>query len=386
MDFSFIRLEPTLKDALNVGNPNPVSIQYPTGVQLSPRESYLQISNVKNGIAFDENYTVHVCECDGTELLDITDKVEILEFSGQNGKDQIFWECLPIITDFYRKPVILKFNHTVSEFVWYSNPINISDYQKELTTRFVYKNIGNFEGITYANADFYQSIRLRCYYTQVGNEVEVEDYRQISSNITVSSNARIYRNRKFIFDYFDGFTFERLQVLLAHSIKYADSIRISNNPTVSVDDRKGDTPLHTGEFTSGMNYNEMYIDALQLHEDFELISFIPENTYTPANFPQEINGTFNRTFDLGVGQIQIYTAGGVLVETLTQSDLTVTTTGFQANLLESYSAGSYYVLITEGLFTSAVDEPFSVTTTSDLVFTIANAEFDSNDFNNEYLI
>jgi len=125
---------------------------------------------------------------------------------------------------------------------------------------------------------------------------------------------------------------------------------------------------------------------LQLHEDFELISFIPENTYTPANFPQEINGTFNRTFDLGVGQIQIYTAGGVLVETLTQSDLTVTTTGFQANLLESYSAGSYYVLITEGLFTSAVDEPFSVTTTSDLVFTIANAEFDSNDFNNEYLI
>jgi hypothetical protein len=185
MDYSFIKLSKIEDNE----NPKISQINYSDCVQLLPSESYLQITNNIDGIAFDTDFAVFVVNCQNDTLADITTNVSIFEFTDINGIQQIAFELNFLTIDFGFQPVKLKFVKTTGSDIWYSNEILITEEAEEQTTRFDYKANGYFHGISYDVLDFYQSIRLRCFFDRLDNETEVKDYYQISKGNTISTRA-----------------------------------------------------------------------------------------------------------------------------------------------------------------------------------------------------
>ena len=173
-DLSFIRLEPNFNDA-KFTRPSTYTLIYQYGqIILKPNSFYLQTTNCPLGIAFDGNYAVYVIDCDGVELQNITDNVAINERT-INGIPQIDFEIANIGTDYYAKTVFLKFVHTVSNYVWYSNPLNITNYYNGQVTRFDYED---------ATDSYYKSIDLGCYFT-------VNDSESVSSEYVTYNGKKI---------------------------------------------------------------------------------------------------------------------------------------------------------------------------------------------------
>lgn len=104
------------------------------------------------------------------------------------------------------------------------------------------------------------------------------------------------------------------------------------------------------------------------------------------NLPNEIKATFTRNIVLGVGTLRVY-KDGILFLTFTQDDLTVTDNYFTIDITNLFpDNGNYYILFNEGLITSIFGEHYSITSADIWKFTIGVGEFDSDDFNNEFLI
>jgi len=104
------------------------------------------------------------------------------------------------------------------------------------------------------------------------------------------------------------------------------------------------------------------------------------------NLPNEIKATFTRNIILGVGTLRVYKEG-ILFLTFTQNDITITGNYFTIDISNLFpDNGDYYILFDEGLITSIFGEHYSVSNPDIWKFTILDGEFDSNDFNNEFLI
>jgi len=288
-DLSFIRLEPNFSQA-KFTRPSTATTIYQYGqIVLRTDETYVQTTNTKLGIAFDGNYAVFIVDCEGTELQDITNNVAINERT-INGLPQIDFEIVNIGTDYYAKDVYLKFVHTVSNYVWFSNPLNITDTTLSTTTRFDYKN---------ATDALYQSIRLGCYFTvndaesQSGEYVTYEGKKQTSRLINTEFE-------KYIFDEIDNFTYRRLNNLLSRNVVYINSYRVTDKQTLASKDRVADTNWFTIDFKVAIDYNESYSDTLQIFEPLSLVTFIPSGNYT-SQIPVYQNRTFNNIFSLPFG-------------------------------------------------------------------------------------
>jgi len=288
-DLSFIRLEPSLEKGRNT-RPSPIAdIFYENQIQLSPNEFYCQISNTKDGISFDGNYSVFVVDCCGNELRDITDRIQLTEFTF-NGFPQIKFEIAPIGFDFYMKPVLLRFKHTVSDAVWFSNPIVISDYQINNTSRFNYRNYKGAEAI----ANVMQSIRLKCYFDTNDIESEITEYTQIDG-LKVSGRAVKTEFEKYKFEEIDNFTFRRLNHVLTSNVVYINSNRSTNKQTIEAGERLGDSNVWEQDFTIPINYNDTFNDVPQLWGAFAVIDLIPSGIFT-SQIPVVANKVFNNKF------------------------------------------------------------------------------------------
>ena len=68
IDYSFIRLKPTLNEALDTGNSPLSQYIYYNQIHLLPCENYLQITNLDNGIAFDGDYKAELIDCNNIIL------------------------------------------------------------------------------------------------------------------------------------------------------------------------------------------------------------------------------------------------------------------------------------------------------------------------------
>jgi len=146
MDYSFIKLNDSLEQAISVGDFKNTQISYYTSVQLSPTESYLQKTNSPTGIVFNLTYSVEVIdECENV-LADITPNVFINQYIDAGGLPQCDIEYVNLTVDFYGRAVIIRFTNTSTGTKWYTNPIKITNKEIEKTTRFDYKNYENLEG------------------------------------------------------------------------------------------------------------------------------------------------------------------------------------------------------------------------------------------------
>jgi hypothetical protein len=252
MDYSFIRLSKIEQSE----NPAISQINYADCIQLATNEIYTQISNNKDGIAFDNDYSVFVVDCNDTELLDITAKVDIYEFTDTKGINQIAFTIDSIAQDFGFIPVRLKFSKTTGLDIWFTNELLITDESPQETTRFDYKSND-------AILDIYQSIRLRCFFDRLDNETEVKDYYQITKGNTISTRALFKEVSHYKFGTITPFVFRRINMLLIQDVIYIDTFRMTNKTMVKGSERLGFSNMSEAEFKAYINTNDTYIAGLQ---------------------------------------------------------------------------------------------------------------------------
>ena len=375
-DLSFLRLETTFNDAKYTRASSATSIFYLGQIILRPNETYVQTTNTKLGIAFDGNYKVTIVDCNDKELQDITNNVAINERT-INGLPQIDFEITQIGTDYNAKTVYLKFEHTVSNYVWWSNPINITNTFNHISTRFDYKN---------APDALYQSIVLKCFFSVNDGDSSSNEYTtQYGRKETSRMVATEYEN--YIFEKIDNFTYRRLNNLLRKSVVFINGNRVTTKQTLPSQERTGDTNVFNIDFQVPIDYNETFTYQYQIFPKFTLIGKYPSTTYTLADLGNDIIGSFNRSFSVGTGTLRLF-KDGLLLKTYNVSEITQSGFDFLADISSIIVAnGSYYINFDTGLFISSFNEPLEgITNTTDWVFAIANGEFSNTDFNNEFLL
>ena len=367
---SFIRLKRTLKEALNTGASPSVNIWNFTQVALNPFEQYLQYSDVSGGVDFDGNYTVHLCDCSGRELLDITSKVAILEMV-VDGVNQFAFEIAPLRVSYYT-PVLLKFKHGVSDLTLYSN-------------RFIVKNDSKTTRVNYLDytrpVNLYQSIRLNMYFDREDADSEITEYTQINGN-KVSGRAIKTDLEVFVFDFLDGFTFKNLNNLLTTPIVYFNGNRVTNKQILKSEARAGDTNYWSQEIIVPIDYTDTFVDNYQIFPNFEAIEFIPFGFNTSVSAGTELKVIFSKNVTKNVGlEIKLF-KDGLLNQTFAYADVAVTGSEISVNC-GTLANGEYYVTINAGAVTSIHGENSGFLTWA---FTVADGDFDSSDFSDEFLI
>jgi hypothetical protein len=371
-DLAFIRLEPNFNDAKYLRASTASKIFYNGQIILCPNQTYLQTTNTKLGIAFDGNYKVTIVDCDDNELQDITDKVAINERT-INGLPQIDFEIVNIGTDYFAKNVYLKFEHTVSNYKWWSNPINITNYFDDISSRFDYKN---------ANDTYYQSITLKCFFSVNDAESNSSEYVTYEGK-KITSRLITTELEQYFFDSIDNFTFRRLNNLLSRNIVYINGNRITNKQTLPSKARVGDTNIFNTEFKVAIDYNDIFVEEFQIFDDLEIINKAPIGTIIAET---HIVGIFNRNITLNTGNVYVYKEG-VLQATYPSSSIVVTDNEFEIDIVDITTIGDYSIRIDAGLFTSDLGEVYAgIYNDTDWAFTIADAEYEGTEYSNEYLI
>lgn len=382
MDYSFIKLSKITEDE----NPKISQINYSDCVQLLPSESYLQITNNADGIAFDTDYAVFVVNCQNDILSDITNNVSIYEFTDINGIQQIAFELNFLTIDFGFQPVKLKFVKTTGSDIWYSNEILITEEAEEQTTRFDYKSNDYFHGISYDVVDYYQSIRLRCFFDRFDNETEVKDYYQISKGNTISTRALLKELTNYKFVNINPFVFKRINVLLIHDIIYVDGLRMTNKTNVKGSERLGYSNLSEGEFSAYINNNDFFTFEYQIYEGLRIIENNPVGQISIYEFVGQIEFITNKldaTFN-GTGKlIKLKDSLGNVLFSYGCSYLIFDGTYFYISMgAFTPAVGSYTIELPSGLFSST----FETTSAYSWSFNIVAGDYSDSDYSTDYLI
>tara|TARA_R100000541_G_scaffold45643_1_gene52618 strand:+ start:2194 stop:3369 length:1176 start_codon:yes stop_codon:yes gene_type:complete len=384
IDYSFIRLKPTLNEALNTGNSPLSQYIYYNQIHLLPSENYLQTTNVKDGIVFNGDYRAELIDCEENILADITQNVGIYEFIDKNGINQISFELAKLNVDFGFKELILRLTHTVSNNAFYSNPFVLTAESSYETSRFDYKSYGYVNGVSYEIAPYYQSIRLNFWFDNVENETEVSDYYQISNGNTISNRALYKQLEKYKSEYLTRFAYERANIMLISDVIYVDGVRITNKPQVKNGDRLGFSNLFDGSFACYKDYNDTFIYGYQILEPLGLISQSPLGIYTLSSLPTEITGVFNRNITLNTGTIEIRKiSDDSLVQYYIEDDINVIGNTFTIDITGVITLNDeYYITITSGLFTNGFETYEGIDDNISWTFKTSLGDFDNTDFNN----
>jgi len=367
-DYSFLRLLPNRLDALNQEISSLSNIMIGGQVVISPTSFYLQKTNVPDGIAFDGQFEVFLIDECGIEVKDITDNVAITEFFN-NGVPQIYFEILNIGTDYYAKSLCLRFRHTVSNYEWFSNSFYVTD--KFQRTEVAYKNVGD---------GYMQSIGLGCFFDKPNVESSSDGYTSFDG-IKRTSRLIITEKRDYIFPFINSFSYRRLNRLLTANILYVDGFLVTEKQTIESEKRFGTSDNFSLEFGLSVDLSQTFTKELQIFEPFELTEKTPIDLVTEA---PELIGTFNRNISLQTGTIKLY-QNSTLIATFTENDIIVTDNTFTVDISAFTTDNDVYnVRVDAGLFKSNLNELNEAI--FDWQFEIGEAEFDSNDFNEDFLI
>ena len=388
IDYSFIRLKDNITDALNIGDSPIVTHKFFSPIQLLPSLTYTQITNFTGGIALQSDVEVFIVDCNDNVLADITDNVFIEDFTNTStGESQCKIEYVNLGVDFYRDTVLIRFNQLSSDAVYWSNPINITEYQCERTVFFKYKNYDNYQGIGYTDANVWQSISLAMYFDIPIDETETEDYFQISRNVTISSRSLIKVFKQYKIEQINTFTFERLNMLLKHDLIYMDNIRVTNKPTVSSEERQGNSNVFESSLTVAKNPNDVSPYEFQVFEGLELSLYNPFGLYVTGYQIEALSVDANVPLTLNEGNLSVYKSDSTLIHTFTESDMVIQSD----NQLKVISTGttveflpneSYYVTLTAGIVSGLGSFNTAIEDDTTWTFTLSAPDFDGDDFNN----
>lgn len=353
-------------------------------IQLSPNESYLQITNVDGGLSLDGDYAVDIVDCSNNSLLEVTDNVFISEFTTLEGENQCKIEIINISEDFYRKTVYFRFTHTLSDLVLWSNPLNVTDYQIEETSFFEYKNYNDYFGIGYTNAQVSQSIRLKTYFDIPVDETELLDYFQINRSKTISARALEKQFEQYQIDYINNFSYLRINKLLRHDVIYLNGVRITNKAVLESSERESLSNFFITNFIVSKDYNDKKEYQNQLFEGINIVDFYPSGVYLSGTVLNNIKLTFDQNIQLGsVGTISIYEEILGLVSELDISLFEVTGNVLSLitpTAIPSDPDASYYVNITEGFVNFIGIDASAITDNSTWTYEFKQGEYDLTEY------
>lgn len=385
IDYSFIRLKGSLVEAMNIGDSPIATHNYCDMIQLSPNESYLQITNYNGGVSLAGDYQIKIVDCNDLELSDVTENVFIEEFTDANGYTQLAIEIVNLGIDYNTKPVFFKFIHTTFTDIYYSNPVNITESDIELSTYFQYKNYCDFQGIGYTNAQKWQSIRLRTYFDIPIDESEAQDYYQISRQTTISARMLIKKFERYQLNYINRFTYERLNILLKHELIYVDGVKMTNKTTIESGDRFETSNVFSSNFTIAKNYADILDYNHQIFNGFLLIDKIPEGSYTLAGLPTTLKATFNTDITLNSGTLTIYDSSDSVVDSFTEVDMSLSgTNAFTIDITGVITLNdTYYVQFDSGLISSVLEiDHQGISNKTDWQFIVGAADYLATDYDN----
>ena len=383
MDFSFLKLYDSINESLNDSEFKDAEVTYFLPIQLSPNETYLQITNYRGGLSFSGVYTAAVVDDCGNILKDITNNVFIEEFNDVNGIVQNKIEIVRIAQDFYGRAVFIRFFHSESGLSYYTRPIKITDKGIEKTFRFDYTNNLNLLGISYETAQCTQSIRLANKFTGYNNESEVGEYFQISTSNTISTRFLKKISNAYLIERIDTFTFERLQKVFEHDTIYIDFKRITTNPILEPSERIGQTNVFSSGFNAYLNKEDVYNFQYQIFTGIQVVEFIPYGVYTLDGLVANGRVVFNVNIQsLNNGTIKLYDSSNVLISTFDQTQMSITDNridivGITADVV---SNGMYYFTISSGLVTILGIDYEGVLDPTIWTFIVADEMFDSTEF------
>lgn len=370
---SAIRLKNKLSDALDLRlNDNAILGSFDQ-VILNPAEVYYQITDSNIDIVFNGNYKVYVANLCGENILEITSKVFIEEQTDSQGIKQIGFEIVNINQDFYFDNVILKFENTLNNQFWYSNPVLIT--AEIQGTRFEYTSVNELFGIDYDkfNAKM-QSIRLNCRFNTLSNEITGSEYTNEIGN-KVSSLSIITDNESYIFDKLDNYTYRVLSRILNHPIKYINGYRATNSVLPKDIEIYGRSNFGASDFKVSMNYNEKYNTILQVAEPLQLLSITPFGSYTLASVPSEIVLTFNHDIYIEYGNLILSSGLSGDLITFTNGIITNNIVTFDVSGLILENA-TYYINISSGFISSY----FGSFEGGFFDFNVSEAEYEEDDY------
>jgi hypothetical protein len=325
------------------------SIGYLNQIILRPNTMYCQKLPFLN----DEEYTVYVADLCGNNLEEIESffSLDYLEFAS--------------LKDFEAETVIIKIVNDINpNEVWFSRPLLITDsfYSADL----IYKNISD---------SYFQRIGVNAFFTRAIQESEVSTYVQESGN-KVSGKATFTEMRKYIFEKLDNYAYRQINYILANTIVYLDSYRVTDKPLLSDADIDGTTNVFQSEFTASVNYNDTFEYSLQIASPLDLFNYYPNAIYTLSSIEDRITLIFNKEItSLGSGIVELRKEVS-LYANLNLSQINGNTFEQIFNFTEN---GDYTIEIPEGKFKTVL---FGENTQMSLPFTIMDGEFDSNDFDN----
>lgn len=391
-DYSFLRLKDNIHDALDIQDPSIVTHYFYNPIQLLPSKTYLQITNFDGGISLDSDCEVFIVDCNDNVLADVTNSVFIEEFTDSNGNNQCKIEYVNLNVDFYRQTVLIKFDMLTSDAVYYTNPINITEYQSERTVFFKYKNFDDYLGVGYSNANAWQSISLSMYFDIPLDETETENYFQISRENTISTRALRKIFEQYKIEQINRFTYERLNALLKHELIYLDDVRITDKPTAPSSERQGDSNYFETDLLVSKDYTDVSPYEFQIFDGLRATSLVPTGNYISGVSFEDFGYylVFNRDIILQSGTLSVYKNNGDLVQSITvdsnnsevfnNNELGINVTAYPS--LEFPEDDIYYVNLTANTvsFNGIGNDPIEDTNT--WTFSVGQpADFDSNDFN-----
>ena len=331
-------------------------IGYLNQIILRPNVFYCQ----KLPFLTDDEYSVFVADLCGNNLQEITEhcyfSFDYIEFAS--------------VYDFESDAVIIKIVNNINpNDIWYSNPLLIT--ANFLTTEIDYKDISD---------SYMQSAGIKAYFTRAVQESEVKTYVQ-ESGTKVSGKATFTEMRKYIFEKLDNFIYRRLNLALARSIVYLDTLRVTDKPLMKDGDIEGSQNTFQSELTASVNYNDTYTRAFQIAEPLELVSYYPSTIYTLDSVENRITLIFNHSVDsISSSVVKLY-KDDVFYINLDLIQIDSNTFEQVYNFTEN---GNYSIEIESGKFINTL---YGQTEQMILEFFIFDGEFERTEFDNtEFLV
>jgi len=354
LDNSFIRLRDNLTDALDLGESPQATICYNTQIRLAKGETYFQISNSPTSIIFNDEYEVHLVDSCDNVVEDITSNVFITEFFDSNGIKQIAWEYV-CNSEHYLKPLSFRFSNTVNDDVWYSNLVNITEYDKELTTRFDYKHFENHYGTQYERANYYQSIRLYTYFRNPINEDTLGEYKEVTTGYIASEKPIIARKRRNLIPDATNWVLDRMTYLSYSSSLYVDNVKHSCTTPIELSEPEMDSNIYENELILNPVWNDTFTFSYQIFAGLEITDVLPTGVNTQSSIDSLGKCTFTIEPTLGTGTVTLYDASDdSVISSFTQADLVIDGFSFVLNSLnaDDLPNGTYYIQFSNGLISA----------------------------------
>lgn len=384
-DRAMIRLHTTLEAARLQDSPLAARVVNHKGIIIRSDEVYLQTTNVADpGIALDGEFTAHTIDCAGNVVLDITANVGIFEFTDPQGLPQMQFEIAYVPNNAGR---FIRITATGSNAMWYSNEVEFSDRDKDLTTLVQYRGYGYDDNL---NTDYKRAPHMNCVrlmglmFTDIPDEQTAKGYDMITTGQKVTSRVMIYEMDGYVFEYATVHTLRALNRILAQDILYINGRRCTNKPYAKPGGRLGASTLFKTTFEASIDRADTIGNDLQIISPMVVVSRVPsEPQYTLELFESATEGNLVVTFSTPITSAP--TSVDVYIDGVFSEAVSATIDG--DSLLFDYTPtanGVYWFVFGE---VSSFFGTFAGYGVGEWEVEIVPGEYDADDYDNdEYLI